>query len=85
MPTRNLPRNTWLVVAQPSPQTQPTLVSEHRSQREAETECDRRNRDHAQPPYRACMVLEPIAQRMGGQLPPTANWRNVSWKQPRPK
>jgi len=84
MPLRNLPRNTWLVIAQQTPQTRPTLVSEHRTQHEAEAERDRRNRGQAGPCYRACMVLEPIAQRMGGQLSPAANWRNVSWKQSRP-
>ena len=80
----NLPLNTWLVVAQQSPQTRPTLVSAHLTQREAEAERDRRNRGEAGPCYRAFLVLEPIAQRMGGQVAPAANWRKVSWKQSRP-
>jgi hypothetical protein len=75
MTTRNLPLNTWLVVEQRSPGTRLTLASKHATQREAEAERDNRNQGLAEPHYRACIILEPIAQRMGGRQAPTASPR----------
>jgi|GEM_PF-1615494 len=72
MRTDSLPLNTWVVVQQTGPRRDIALVSRHDSQSAAEAERDRRNRASPERPYRACMVLEPIAQRMGGQLAPTA-------------
>jgi hypothetical protein len=71
MPMRNLPLNTWIVVEQPSPGSLARLVSKHLTQREAEAECDRRNRGLTQRAFTACIVLEPVAQRMGGRQAPT--------------
>ena len=73
MNTRNLPLNTWMVVEQGAAGYDVTLVSQHSSQEEAEAERDRRNQALPAPHYDACIVLEPIAQRMGGQLAPTAS------------
>jgi hypothetical protein len=67
-----LPLNTWIVVDQSAEEITPTIVSMHSSQADAEIARDRRNRDLARARYRACIVLEPIAHRMGGQLSPTA-------------
>lgn len=72
MTTRNLPLNTWLVVEQKSAGTRLTPVSSHATQREAEAERDKRNQGLAEPHFTACIVLEPIAQRMGGRQAPTA-------------
>jgi hypothetical protein len=72
MPTRRLPLNTWLVVRQRASWQDVALVSRHASQTAAEAERDRRNEGARGRPYRACIVLEPIAHRMGGQLAPTA-------------
>ena len=75
MPARNLPLNTWLVAERKSPAKKLALVSKHASQREAETERDKRNQGLPEPHYMACIVLEPIAQRMGGQQAPTSSLR----------
>ena len=69
---RELPLNTWLVVGRPSPGTRAIIVSRHSNQREAEAERDKRNQGLREPHFTACIVLEPIAQRMGGQQAPTA-------------
>ena len=71
MSNRNLPLNIWMVVESRREST-PTFVSTHQSQVEAESERDRRNEGLVTPRYSACIVLEPIAQRMGGQQSPTA-------------
>jgi hypothetical protein len=70
MRSRNLPLNTWMVIEEPG-KYGTTIVSRHASQHEAEAECDRRNVGLPTARYRACIVLEPIAQRMGGQQSPT--------------
>jgi hypothetical protein len=75
MPTRDLPLNTWLVVERKSPGARLTLVSKHAWQREADAERDKHNQGLAEPHFSACMVLEPIAQRMGGQQAPTSSLR----------
>jgi hypothetical protein len=74
MPTRNLPLDTWMVIKHSSARDV-TLISRHRTQRAAEAERDRRNRSSSDRTYQACIVLEPIAQRMGGQLAPTSTPR----------
>ena len=73
MTTRNLPLNTWIVIQQRSSWKDVALVSSHGSQSAAEAERDRRNDGSRDRPFRACIVLEPIAHRMGGQLAPTAH------------
>lgn len=78
MAVRKLPLNTWIVVEQHASWKDVVLVSKHRSQTAAETERDRRNRSSRDRPYRACIVLEPIANRMGGQLAPTARRRGTA-------
>jgi hypothetical protein len=73
MTTHDLPLNTWMVVEQHSAWADVALVSEHETQGAAEAERDRRNSASRERPYRACLVLEPIGQRMGGQLAPSAS------------
>jgi hypothetical protein len=73
MPTRNLPLNTWIVVEQRSPGSRARLVSTHVTQKEAEAERDRRNGGLAEPIFAAWIVLEPVAQHMGGRQAPTAS------------
>jgi len=75
MTTRDLPLNTWLVVEQKSPGARLTLVSKYATQREAEAERDKHNQGVAEPHFSACIVLEPIAQRMGGHQAPTSPLR----------
>jgi hypothetical protein len=72
MASQNLPLNTWIVVEQEPSREHLALISTHDSQRAAEVECDRRNRASPERPYQACILLEPIAERMGGQYSPTA-------------
>ena len=76
MATRNLPLNTWIVVEQAPSREGPALISTHDCQRAAEVECDRRKRASPERPYQACILLEPIAERMGGQYSPTAPSRH---------
>ena len=73
MKKHDLPLNTWIVVAEDSIEGV-TLVSRHLAQREAEVTRDNRNRGLPEPHYSACIVVEPIAQRMGGRPAPTA-WK----------
>ena len=67
-----LPLDTWMVVEERSSSNDLALVSRHDTQNEAERQRDRCNESLPTPRYRACMVLEPIAQRMGGRPSPTA-------------
>ena len=76
MASQNLPLNTWIVVEQAPSRQGTALISTHDSQRAAEVECDRRNRVSPERPYQACILLEPIAERMGGQYSPTAPSRH---------
>lgn len=65
-----LPLNTWIVVEQ-----NPTrLVSKHLSQKGAEAERDRHNcsRAGAGCALIACVLVEPVAERMGGHTAPTS-------------
>jgi len=71
MPTRNLPLNTWIVVEQRSPGRRARLISTDFTQTEAEADRDRRNKGLAEPVFAAWIVLEPVAQRMGGRQAPT--------------
>ena len=73
MRTHDLPLNTWMVVAQYSSEL--AIVSKHITQGEAEAARDERNQGLPWPQYSACIVLEPVAQRMGGHLAPTA-WKS---------
>jgi hypothetical protein len=43
------------------------------TQKEAEAERDRRNRGLTEPAFAAWIVLEPVAQRMGGRQAPTTS------------
>jgi hypothetical protein len=45
------------------------------TQKEAEGERDRRNSGLAKPVFAAWIVLEPVAQRMGGRQAPTTTMR----------
>lgn len=72
MSCHNLPCDTWLVIEHARSDGVPQLVSEHASCGEAEAERDRRNRNAGEAHFQACIVLEPIAQRMGGQQSPAA-------------
>ena len=77
MANRNLPLNTWIVVEQEASRQRTALISTHDCQWAAEVECDRRNRASLERPYKACILLEPIAERMGGQYSPTApSWHS---------
>jgi hypothetical protein len=58
-----LPLHTWMVVEQRSSRIA-TLISMHTTQREAEAERDQRNQGLPKPRYGACIVVEPVAQRM---------------------
>jgi hypothetical protein len=75
MSSHHLPCGTWLVIEPGAGDGSPVLVSQHASCGEAEAERDRRNRNASEPHFQACMVLEPIAQRMGGRQSPAAQQR----------
>jgi len=62
----------WIVLEQKLPGGRARLVSKHESQKDAEAECDRRNSGRADRPFCACILLEPVAQRMGGHQAPTS-------------
>ena len=63
----------WVVLEQKLPGGRTRLVSKHENQKEAEAECDRRNSGPAERPSSACILLEPVAQRMGGHEAPTTS------------
>lgn len=73
MPSGQLPLNTWIVVENNDTINGTALVSQHESQREAERERDRCNRGANRPRYAACLIMEPIAERMGGQCSPASS------------
>ena len=64
-----LPLDVWMVVEHASI-GRSVLTSLHKTQGEAEAERDRRNREAQGVRFRACMLLEPVAQRMGGRRHP---------------
>jgi hypothetical protein len=70
MSTHDLPLNTWIVIEQHSSWQYVAFVSQHDTQAAAEGERDRRNKLSFARPYRAFLLLEPIAQRMGGHPGP---------------
>jgi hypothetical protein len=72
MNAHHLPCGTWLVIESGTRDKGPLIVSRHASCQEAEAERDRRNRDASELHFQACLVLEPIAQRMGGRQSPAA-------------
>jgi hypothetical protein len=72
MNAHRLPCGTWLVIQAGPRDKGPLIVSRHASCREAEAERDRRNRGASELHFQACLVLEPIAQRMGGRQSPAA-------------
>jgi len=61
----------WVVVEQNLPGGRARLISKHASQKEAE--CDRRNSSRVERPFSARILLEPVAQRMGGHQAPTTS------------
>jgi hypothetical protein len=67
MATRTTPVDTWMVV-EPVTDYEIRPVSIHTTQREAEAERDRRNKNLNEPRYTACIALEPVAERMGRPL-----------------
>jgi hypothetical protein len=76
MHAHRLPCGTWLVIEAGARDKGPLIVSRHASCQEAEAERDRRNRNAGEPHhFQACLVLEPIAQRMGGRQSPAAETR----------
>jgi len=64
---------TWIVVEQKLPGGRARLISKHATQKEAEAECDRCNSGRAERPFVTCILLEPVAQRMGGHGAPTSS------------
>jgi len=56
-----LPTDTWMVVNVAAGWR---AISTHSCRRDAEIERDRRNRDQESKPFTACLVLEPVAERM---------------------
>lgn len=75
MSSHHLPCGTWLVIEPGARDGGPLVISRHASCGEAEAERDRRNRNRREAHFQACMVLEPIAQRMGGRQSPAAQRR----------
>jgi hypothetical protein len=65
MRVSELPLDTWLVVEQQQSWREVKLVSTHATQNEAEAERDKRNEGLNRPRFSACIVLEPVAERMG--------------------
>jgi hypothetical protein len=63
MNTNGLPLHTWMVVEQRSLKIA-TLISMHTTQSEAEAERDKRNQGLRKPRFGACILVEPVAQRM---------------------
>jgi hypothetical protein len=63
-PRQRVPLDTWMVV-EPITYNEIKPVSTHATQHEAEAERDRRNRALSKPRYSVCIVLEPVAERMG--------------------
>ena len=63
MDTCELPVDKWLVVKYRSSEIS-TLISTHASREEAEIERDKLNKDSTAPCYRACLLVEPLAQGM---------------------
>ena len=68
-----LPLEGWIVVEHLSIGV--ILASRHEDQSQAEAECARRNGAARSARYRACLVLEPIAEGMGGHRHPTSSAR----------
>jgi hypothetical protein len=66
MTTTHLPLDAWRVVEQHSRWTQLDLVSRHSTRAAVEAERDRQNGGPRERPYRACLIVEPIAERVGG-------------------
>ena len=56
---RELPIGTWMVV-----DARWRAISLHACRRDAEIERDKRNKGVTIQPYSACLVLEPVAERM---------------------
>jgi hypothetical protein len=69
MPREVLPFDTWIVVEHPA-KGGVALISLHATQCEAEAERDKRNREARHSRFSACLLLEPVAQRMGGHRHP---------------
>jgi hypothetical protein len=57
--SRELPIDKWVVV-----DARWRAVSVHASRRDAEVERDKRNKGVSVKSYSACLVLEPVAERM---------------------
>ena len=70
MDIAHLPRNTWVVFECVQP-NDVALVSAHAFQTDAEAERDQRNRAAHCTRFSACMILDPVAERMGAPASPT--------------
>jgi hypothetical protein len=73
IPMRDLPLKTWVVVERRLPGGRARLISKHPCQKAAEAERDRLNSGVGERPFAACILLEPVAQRMGGHQAPTTS------------
>jgi hypothetical protein len=86
MHSGQLPLNTWIVVENNYSIDGAELVSQHETQREAETERDRRNHGVNRSRYAAWLIVEPVAERMGGQRSPASAARSESiWQHRSPR
>jgi hypothetical protein len=60
---KDVPINTWMVVE--AADTRIAAISMHGCQQEAERERDRHNQGLPHKRFKACIAVEPIADRMG--------------------
>jgi hypothetical protein len=67
MGNRAMPVGKWMVV-ETAPHNGFSVLSIHATQRDAEAERDRRNAGLTQQRFRACIALQPVAERMGCPL-----------------
>ena len=63
----------WVVIERKLPEARTRLISKHASQKEAEAGCDRRNSGRSERRFAVCILLEPVAQCIGGHRAPTAS------------
>jgi hypothetical protein len=64
MKLTSLPLDTWVVV-EPTVGDEVKLLSKHKTQCQAEAECDARNKGLRKPRYHALKALAPVAGALG--------------------
>ena len=64
MKLTSLPLDTWVVV-EPTVGNEVKLLSKHKTQCQAEAECDARNKGLHKPRYHALKALAPVAGTLG--------------------